>query len=229
MLDSPEFIKAFEQTINDILVWVGFGTLAGLLAKAIMPGRDPGGTVIGDRVRSVLLDFDLSQMDVRCETFLFMASRAQLVGEVVGYASGMDRGHTGAGLARIIRNALKDAEITPADVDHVNAHGIGVPKFDAFEARGIAEVFGRDVPVFAPLSRFGNMGGASGIVELLCSVLALQHGELPGTLNHEHAFPGCPIAVHTGAPRKVTKPYAVKTSYTDLGQCAVAVVKKWEE
>jgi uncharacterized membrane protein YeaQ/YmgE (transglycosylase-associated protein family) len=45
MLDSPEFIKAFEQTINDILVWVGFGTLAGLLAKAIMPGRDPGGTV----------------------------------------------------------------------------------------------------------------------------------------------------------------------------------------
>lgn len=45
MLDSPEFLKAFEQTVNDILVWVGFGTLAGLLAKAIMPGRDPGGTV----------------------------------------------------------------------------------------------------------------------------------------------------------------------------------------
>jgi 3-oxoacyl-[acyl-carrier-protein] synthase II len=154
---------------------------------------------------------------------------AKLVGEVVGYASGMDRGHTGAGLARIIRNALKDADITPAAVDHVNAHGMGVPKFDAFEARGIAEVFGRHVPVFAPLSRFGNMGGASGVVELLCSVLALQHGELPGTLNHDHAFPGCPITVHTGAPRKVTKPYAVKTSYTDLGQCAVAVVKKWEE
>jgi 3-oxoacyl-[acyl-carrier-protein] synthase II len=154
---------------------------------------------------------------------------AKLVGEVVGYASGMDRGHTGPGLARIIRNAMKDAGITPADVDHVNAHAMGVPKFDAFEARGIAEVFGRDTPVFAPLSRFGNMGGASGIVELLCSVLALQHGELPGTLNHEHAYPGCPIAVHAGAPRKVTKPYAVKTSYTDLGQCAVAVVKKWEE
>jgi 3-oxoacyl-[acyl-carrier-protein] synthase II len=154
---------------------------------------------------------------------------AKLVGEVVGYASGMDRGHQGPGLARLIRSALADAEISPADVDHVNAHGMGVPKFDAFEARGIAEVFGRDVPVFAPLSRFGNMGGASGIVELLCSVLALQHGELPGTLNHDHAFPGCPIAVHTGAPRKVTKPYAVKTSYTDLGQCAVAVVKRWEE
>lgn len=157
------------------------------------------------------------------------ARGAKIVGEVAGYSSGMDRGHKGPGLARIIRNALADAGITPADVDHVNAHGLAVPKFDAFEARGIAEVFGRDVPVFAPLSRFGNMGAASGAAELLCSLLALQHGELPGTLNHDHPFPGCPISVHTGEPRPVTKPYAVKTSYTDLGQCAVAVVKKWEE
>jgi len=45
--------------------------------------RDPGGTVIGDRIRSVLLDHDLSEMDVQCETLLFMASRAQLVGEII--------------------------------------------------------------------------------------------------------------------------------------------------
>ena len=45
--------------------------------------RDPGGTAIGDRIRSVLLDHDLSEMDVNCETLLFMASRAQLVTEIV--------------------------------------------------------------------------------------------------------------------------------------------------
>jgi dTMP kinase len=45
--------------------------------------KDPGGTTIGDRIRHVLLDYDLSTMDVRCETFLFMASRAQLVGEII--------------------------------------------------------------------------------------------------------------------------------------------------
>ena len=45
--------------------------------------RDPGGTQIGERIRHVLLDFDLDDMDVRCETLLFMASRAQLVGEIV--------------------------------------------------------------------------------------------------------------------------------------------------
>jgi len=45
MLDTPEFLNAVQHTMNDILVWVGFGTLTGLLAKAIMPGRDPGGTI----------------------------------------------------------------------------------------------------------------------------------------------------------------------------------------
>lgn len=186
---------------------------------AIRPfDKDASGTCIGEGAAAFGL-----------ETLEHAQKRgAKIVGEVVGYSSGMDRGLKGPGLARVIRNALADAEITPADVDHVNAHGLAVPTYDGFEARGIAEVFGRDVPVFAPLSRFGNMGSASGIVELMCSVLALQYGELPSTLNHDHAYPGCPIAVHTGAPRKITKPYAVKTSYTDLGQCAVAVVKKWE-
>lgn len=56
------------------------------LEEAAIPAvacRDPGGTTIGDRIRSILLDHDLSTMDVHCETLLFMASRAQLVGEVI--------------------------------------------------------------------------------------------------------------------------------------------------
>ena len=157
------------------------------------------------------------------------ARGAKILAEVVGFASGMDRGHTGAGLAKVIRNALANAGIAPSDVDHVNAHGLGHRKLDALEARGIGEVFGRDVDVFAPLNRFGNMGAGSGVAELACSVLALQHGLLPGTLNHDNPDPACPIRVHTGAPRPVTKPYAVKISFTDLGQCAVVVVKRWEE
>ena len=128
----------------------------------------------------------------------------------------------------MIRNALKAAGITTADVDHVNAHGLGTTKGDAFEARGIGEVFGKSVPVFAPLSRFGNFGAASALVELACSVLALQNGQLPGTLNHANPDPACPVNVHTGAPLPIAKPYAVKTSYTDLGQCSAIVVKKWE-
>lgn len=55
----------------------------GRLGLAVVLCRDPGGTQIGDRIRSVLLDYDLSKMDVACETLLFMASRAQLVGEII--------------------------------------------------------------------------------------------------------------------------------------------------
>jgi dTMP kinase len=68
----------------------GKGTQLDLLQRyleergvAVVRGKDPGGTVIGDRIRGVLLGYDLAGMDVRCETFLFMASRAQLVGEVI--------------------------------------------------------------------------------------------------------------------------------------------------
>ncbi|MBY0396622.1 MAG: beta-ketoacyl-[acyl-carrier-protein] synthase family protein, partial [Thermoleophilia bacterium] len=88
------------------------------------------------------------------------ARGAPILGEVVGFASGVDRGLTGQGFARVIRNALASAGTGPGEVDHVNAHGLGVPELDAFEARGIAGVFGPDVPVFAPLSRFGNLGAA---------------------------------------------------------------------
>ncbi len=68
----------------------GKGTQIELLRRAltaaggeVVLGKDPGGTVIGDRIRHVLLGYDLAEMDVRCETLLFMASRAQLVGEVI--------------------------------------------------------------------------------------------------------------------------------------------------
>ncbi len=71
----------------------GKGAQIRLLTEALaacgvdhITARDPGGTVIGDRIRHVLLDYDLSQMDPRCEALLFMASRAQLVREVIGPA-----------------------------------------------------------------------------------------------------------------------------------------------
>lgn len=186
---------------------------------AIRPfDRDRDGTAPGEGVTA----FTLEALDHA------VARKAKIYGEVVAVASGVDRGLTGQGLARVIRNALAAAKIQPTDVDHVNAHGMGTIHGDLFEARGIAEVFGKSVPVFAPLSRFGNMGAGSALAELGCSVLALQHNELPGTLNHENPDPACPVAVHTGPPRPVTRPYAVKLSYTDLGQCSAVVIRKWE-
>jgi 3-oxoacyl-[acyl-carrier-protein] synthase II len=187
---------------------------------AIRPfDRDRDGTAPGEGVAAFVLE-TLEHA---------LARKAKIYGEVLAVGSGVDRGHTGAGLANVIRNALAAAGIHPDDVDHVNAHGLGTTRGDTFEARGIAEVFGKSTPVFAPLSRFGNLGAASSLLELGASVVALQNGKLPGTLNHVNPDPACPVAVHTGAPRAVTKPYAVKLSYTDLGQCAAVVIRRWSE
>ncbi len=179
---------------------------------------DRDGTVLGEGAAAVSL-----------EELEFARDRgATILAELVGFAAGFDRGRRGPVLAGVIRNALKEAGIQPADVDHVNAGASGSRELDAFEARAIAEVFGDAVPVYAARPHFGSLGAASGLMELAASILALKHGELPGTLNHETPDPACPVRVHTGAPRPVTKPHVVKLAYTDMGQCAAVVVRKWE-
>ena len=79
----------------------------------------------------------------------------------------------------------------------------------------------------AAKSYFGNLSAASGPVELAVSLLAFRHGTVPRTLNCDDPDPACPVAV-LRQPKPVTKPYVVKVSLTDAGQCAAAVVKKWD-
>jgi 3-oxoacyl-[acyl-carrier-protein] synthase II len=156
------------------------------------------------------------------------ARGAKIYGELLGFATGFDRGLTGKVLATVIRNALREANVAPAEIDHVNAHGLGVLELDAFEARGIAEVFGATTPVVSYAGHLGNAGAASGLLELTASLLAYRHGVLPGTLNCPAPSPRCNINIHSGAPRPIVKPYFVKVSFTDMGQVAAVVVKRGE-
>lgn len=153
---------------------------------------------------------------------------ARIYAELVGFGAAFDRQRNGAGLARAIRAALKEAGVGPEDIDHINAHGTSAVEHDVWEARGIAEVFGdRPTPVFAAKSYFGNLGAGTGVTEMVASLLALQHGVLPPTLNFEERDPACPITVAAGGPRPVTKPYFLKLGFADMGQCAALVCKKW--
>jgi 3-oxoacyl-[acyl-carrier-protein] synthase II len=156
---------------------------------------------------------------------------ARIYAEVVGFGSAFDLHTNGNGLARAIRAALREADIGPESIDHINAHGFSTPTEDAWEAKGIQQVFGTvkpPVPVFAGKSYFGSLGAAGGAIELAASLLALQHGVVPATLNYVTPDPACPVAVLT-RPREVTKDYALKVSITEMGQCAAMVVRKWKE
>ena len=155
---------------------------------------------------------------------------ARVHAEVVGFGASFDRKRDGQGIARAARAALAEAGITSDELDHVNAHGVSVAPMDVAEARGIADIIGANnsrVPVFAVKSYLGNLGAASDAVELAASLLAFRHGEIPATLNYEEPDPACPIAVTT-ATRPISRPYFLKIGFTDLGQCAAMVCRKWE-
>jgi 3-oxoacyl-[acyl-carrier-protein] synthase II len=93
--------------------------------------------------------------------------------------------------------------------------------------RAIREAFGDTCPpVFAAKSYFGNLGAGGAPVELAISLLALQHGTLPPTLNYEEPDPECPIPVLAGSPHTVRTPYVLKISFTGMGQCAALVVRR---
>jgi 3-oxoacyl-[acyl-carrier-protein] synthase II len=156
---------------------------------------------------------------------------ARIYGEVLGFGAAFDRGLTGRGIARAIRAALRQAQLLPDDIDHVNAHGLSSIALDACEARGIAEVFSArrtPVPVWAVKGATGNLGAGAGTIELAASLLALRHGTLPATLNYEEPDPACPVAIQRHA-LPVTTPYFVKVSFTDMGQAAAVVCRKWED
>jgi 3-oxoacyl-[acyl-carrier-protein] synthase II len=154
---------------------------------------------------------------------------ARVYAELVGFGAAFDRHRNGAGLARAIRVALAEAGIGPDDIDHINAQGFSTVAEDAWEARGLQEVFADcrpPVPVFAAKSYFGHLGAGSGTAELAASLLALEHGQLPPTLNYEHPDPACPVAVAAGAPRPVVRSHVLKVGFTAMGQCAALVIRK---
>jgi 3-oxoacyl-[acyl-carrier-protein] synthase II len=180
-------------------------------------GRD--GVVIGEG-GSVLALEDLEHAKKR---------GAPIYAEVAGFGAAFDRQRSGSGLARAVRAALKEAGISPEDIDHINANGYSTTRTDVWEARGLHEVFGTcatPTPVFALKSYIGNLGAGSGTTELSASLLALKHGTLPASLNYDEPDPECPVAVHTRGLRPVQKPYFLKVGFTDLGQCAAVVCRK---
>jgi len=158
---------------------------------------------------------------------------AKIYAEVIGMGSStvMDsRGVADRKLALInsMRSALRDAGAIPADVGHLNAHGLSTRSGDVEEAEAIREVFGdRRIPVVAPKSNFGNLGAGSGVVEIIASILALEAGELFPVLNYDNPDPRCPVNAvrETGTPAgKVV----LSVNVTPQGQASAIVLRKFE-
>ena len=132
-----------------------------------------------------------------------------------------------AALTLAMRAALRDAGLTPADIGHINAHGLSDPQVDLAEARAIHAVFGDlggKVPVFAPKSLLGNSAAGSGAVELLASLVGLQHGFIPATLNQTDPDSRCGLNV-VREPLVPKNSRFLKINVTRLAQASAVVVE----
>jgi len=123
-----------------------------------------------------------------------MARGATILAELGGYGASCDAHHPtapaedGHGAEAAMRGALGESRLMPAAVDYVNAHGTGTLLNDSAETKAIIAALGTGVPVSSSKSYFGHTLGASGAVEAVITVLALQHQTAPPTLRlHENA------------------------------------------
>ncbi|MGH7137472.1 MAG: beta-ketoacyl-[acyl-carrier-protein] synthase family protein [Pirellulales bacterium] len=156
------------------------------------------------------------------------ARGAKLLGRVIGYGTsherrGKGRPMEGVGVRRAIIAALRSADLKPADIGHVNAHGLSSVEDDRGEAQAIRAELG-EVPVTAPKSFFGNLGSGTGAVEVVASILAIEHGRVPVTLNFERPDPECPVNVVHGKALTGTKPTALALNHSWMGQSVAMII-----
>ncbi len=118
--------------------------------------------------------------------------------ELVGGGMSADAHHLtaphpeGRGAAKVMQNAIDDANLRPVDVDYINVHGTATPLGDIAEVKGIKAVFGEHsykLNISATKSMTGHLLGAAGAVEAIASILAVKHNIIPPTINFEHEDP----------------------------------------
>lgn len=123
--------------------------------------------------------------------------------------------------------ALRNAGLSCSDIGHINASASGHPNRDQLEARGLRELFGAaidDVPVTAIKSYMGSSGSGAGLTEIAASLLGLQNGVVPRTLNFSTPDENAPLNVVHGEHLPVSNHVFLKTSVTRMGQASAVVI-----
>jgi 3-oxoacyl-[acyl-carrier-protein] synthase II len=160
---------------------------------------------------------------------------ANVLAEVAGYATNCDAFHptqpdpSAASPARCMREALRDAQISPEEVDCVNAHGTSTRANDVTETHAIRDALGAAAeksPVTANKSMIGHMIGAAGAVEAFFSVLSLRDGVIPPTINYEHPDPECDLDYVPNVSRRADLGVVLSNSFAFGGINACLALRK---
>lgn len=210
---------------------LGLSSLAGLsILRTISPDlcrpfdQNRNGTIFGEGAAVLLL-----------ETWEEAERRnAKVYAEVLGWASNNNAHHLtapdkeGAGLEAVMRAALRDANISVAEVDYINAHGTGTQYNDLAETQAIKKVFGeraQSTPVSSIKAATSHIMGGAGALESIATILAMQNQTLPPTINYETPDPECDLDYVPNVAREAKVLTAISNSSGIGGNNACVVLR----
>ena len=160
--------------------------------------------------------------------------KAPIYAEIAGYGLSCDARHmTNAsveGITECMRKAMRDAGISPKDVDYISAHGTGTIANDRAECAAVKEVFGaryNKIPISSIKSMLGHTMGAASALEAITCALVVKNNIVPPTINFETPDPECDIDCVPNQARKHTVNVVLNNSYAFGGNNASLVVKKY--
>jgi 3-oxoacyl-[acyl-carrier-protein] synthase II len=197
-------------------------------AKASRPfDRERDGFVLGEGAGVLILE-ELDQAKAR---------GAQVYAEIVGYGMSGDAYHItapppeGDGAARAMHMTLRDAGITPEQVDYINAHATSTPSNDRTETAAIRTVFGEHaykLAISSTKSMIGHSLGAAGAIEAIVTALTLRHQIIHPTINQEFPDPDCDLDYVPNVARRAHIRYALTNSFGFGGTNACLLLKRFE-
>ncbi len=164
---------------------------------------------------------------------------ARIYAEITGYGASSDAYHLtqpapgGEGAQRSMRMALKDAGVSPAEVDYINAHGTSTPVGDVEESLAIAKVFGeratnKELWVSSTKSMMGHLLGAAGAVESAVCTLVVAEGKIPPTINLTNQDPKCPLDYVANNARERRVKHALNNSFGFGGTNCSLLISRFE-
>jgi len=205
------------------LTFGGFSSLKAMDHTPCKPfDRKRAGMSLGEGAGILILE-DLGEAEKR---------GAKILAEFLGYGIGGEAYHitapepTGANEARIMKEALEESGLTPADVDHINAHGTGTPLNDKVETLSIKNAFGKraySIPISSIKSSVGHCLGAAGAVEAIASILSIVHQFIPPTLNHREGDEDCDLDYVPARAREKKVNVVLSNSFAFGGNCTTLI------
>ncbi|GCD09352.1 beta-ketoacyl-ACP synthase II [Clostridium tagluense] len=215
------------------LALAGFTSLTALtksedpLRASIPFDKERSGFVMGEGAGIVILE-SLEHAKKR---------NAKIYAEMSGYGSTCDAYHitspapNGEGAARAMVIALEDGDVKPEEVSYINAHGTSTPYNDKFETAAIKSAFGEyayKIPISSTKSMTGHLLGASGAIEAIVCVKALEESFVPATIGYSVPDEECDLDYVPNIGRKQGLKYAMSNSLGFGGHNATILLKKWD-